>query len=117
MIPHIDRGRKTALQIPIDINYEKSYTFSFNGRDVSKLEPDTSISFPWKNKEIVNASDYYFFKWDDSLFDTYNLQLPILQNAAMPHGGSNFSDTTRIFYSISLLDDYDSAVTSLSDWI
>jgi hypothetical protein len=117
MIPHIDRGRKTALQIPIDINYEKSYTFSFNGRDVSKLEPDTSISFPWKNKEIVNVSDYYFFKWNDLLFDTYNLQLPILQNAAMPHGGSNFSNTTRIFYSMSLLDDYDSAVTSLSDWI
>lgn len=117
MIPHIDRGRKTALQIPIDINYEKSYTFSFNERDLAKLEPDKSISFPWKNKEVVNMSDYYFFKWDDKLFDTYNLQLPILQNAAMPHGGSNFSDSTRIFYSISLLDDYDSVVSSLSDWI
>ena len=39
MIPHIDRGRKTALQIPIDIDTDRSYTFAAKYEDLKMLIP------------------------------------------------------------------------------
>ena len=33
------------------------------------------------------------------MYDTYNLELPILQHVAQPHGGTNRSATKRVFLS------------------
>ena len=77
MMPHIDRGRKTAFQIPIDIDLENNYTYSLKNRDLSILTP-SSITFSRKNNESINQPEHWFYEWDEDAFDQYNLEKPIL---------------------------------------
>jgi hypothetical protein len=117
MIPHIDRGRKTALQVPIDIDTSLSYTFSFKGIDLNELTPADN-QFSWDNQSaVVNNLDHFFFQWDEDQFDQYDLSMPIIQNAAMPHGGANFSQRDRIFFSFSFVDDYSDIVNRFRHWV
>jgi hypothetical protein len=116
MMPHIDRGRKTAFQIPIDIDLENSYTYSLKNRDLSILTP-SSITFSRKNNESINRPEHWFYEWKEDAFDQYNLEKPILQNAAMPHGGANFGPTCRIFFSGSYTNDFDDMVEKFKNWL
>lgn len=116
MIPHIDRGRKTAFQVPIDIDLENSYTYSLKNRDLSILTPVDEI-FSRENNRSINKPEHWFYEWNEESFDLYNLEKPILQNAAMPHGGANFADTCRIFFSGSYSIEFDKIVQSYKNWL
>lgn len=96
MIPHIDRGRKTALQIPIDIDIDNSYTFAAKYEDLKMLTPKNH-QYDTPDDIVVNVPGFY--EWDNALYDKYNLSEPIIQNVSMPHGGANFANTDRIFMS------------------
>lgn len=116
--PHIDRGRKTAFQVPISIDIENSYTFSFNNEDISLLTPNDVYSHYSSNTvSTINSPTYWFYKWENSLFDKYSLEKPILQNAAQPHGGANFSKNPRIFFSCSYKEDFDTVQYHFREWI
>lgn len=116
--PHIDRGRKTAFQIPVLIDTENSYTFSFNNTDISLLKPRGEYShYASESVNFVNNPKHWFYEWNDTLFDKYSLEKPILQNAAQPHGGANFSEKNRIFFSCSYKEDFDTMKKHFSEWI
>ena len=119
--PHVDRGRKTALQIPIQVDINNSFTYSVRGTDLTKLSP-ARTDFPARNSvskdvDIVNNPTHWFYKWDESLFDKYNLEFPILQNVSLPHGGANYSRDYRIFFSVSYKIDYNEVCSKFSSWI
>lgn len=116
MIPHIDRGRKTAFQVPIEIDLQNSYTYSLKGRDASVLTP-ADIKFSREINNPINQPEHWFFDWKDDVFDQYNLERPILQNAAMPHGGANFGNSIRIFFSASYLQEFDDVVEIYKNWL
>ncbi len=98
MIPHIDRGRKAALQIPLEVDSYNSYTFTAKYEDLSLLtKKEHQYDIEQDVNKIVNAPGFY--EWDDNLYDMYDLSKPILQNVSMPHGGANNAKTYRIFLS------------------
>lgn len=117
MHPHIDRGRKTAFQIPIEIDLQNSYTYSLKGRDVSVLTPAADRKFSREINHSINQPEHWFFDWEDDLFDQYNLERPILQNASMPHGGANFGNSPRIFFSASYIQEFDNVVEIYKNWL
>lgn len=116
MMPHIDRGRCTAFQVPIEIDLENSYTYSLANRDISALTPST-ITFSREINKKINEPEHWFYEWDEAAFDQYNLEKPILQNAAMPHGGANFGSTCRIFFSGSYAAEFDDMVDKYKNWL
>ncbi len=98
MIPHIDRGRKTALQIPLEVDSNNSYTYAAKYEDLSLLtKKEHRYDIEQDADKIVNMPGFY--EWDDQLYDTYDLTKPILQNVSAPHGGANNAKTYRIFLS------------------
>lgn len=114
LIPHIDRGRKTALQIPIDIDTEHSYTFAAKYEDLKMLTPKNH-QYETPDEIVVNKPGCY--EWNDTLYDKYNLSKPIIQNVSMPHGGVNFSTTDRIFMSGNYVnDEYKYVVEAFKDF-
>jgi hypothetical protein len=117
--PHIDRGRKTAFQIPITVDIENSFTFSFKYDDLSMLTPSKMHYTHYKNTSTrtINNPDHWFYEWDNNLYDMYSLEKPILQNAAMPHGGANLSKEPRIIFSCSYREEYEVVKRHFSDWI
>lgn len=116
--PHIDRGRKTAFQIPISVDIENSYTFSFNSDDISVLTPTDKYShYSSSSVSTINSPKYWFYEWDDAFFDKYSLEKPILQNAAQPHGGANFGNFPRIIFSCSYKEEFDVVKSYFCEWI
>lgn len=116
MKPHFDRGRKTAFQVPIEIDLDNSYTYSLKNRDTSILTP-SAVTFSREINNAINDPEHWFFEWQEDAFDQYNLEKPILQNAAMLHGGANFGNSVRIFFSGSYLIDFDTVVESYKSWL
>jgi len=118
MIPHIDRGRKTALQIPLDVDTNNSYTFAAKYEDLSMLTPKQhQYDIEQDAKKIVNTSTNPFYEWNDNLFDKYDLSKPILQNVSAPHGGVNNAKTLRIFMSGNYLNhEYKYVVDAYKDF-
>jgi hypothetical protein len=116
MSAHVDRGRRTALQIPIDMDHENTYTFACKHRDYSLLKP-SNHTFMKEVTSVLNAPPAWFFEWDDEQFDTYNLELPVLQNVGHVHGGANFSNRRRIFFSGSIITEFDQAVENYKNWL
>ena len=99
-VPHIDRGRKVALQIPMELDINASYTFASKYEDLEMLTPlNWEYHYHRPDDKVVNKPKTSFFEWDSNLYDMYNLELPILQNVSMPHGGVNNSKTNRFFIS------------------
>lgn len=118
--PHIDRGRKTALQIPIEIDHKKSFIFSVCNNDLSKLSP-VNVDFTprkvSKNSDIVNNPPNWFYKWEEPFFDKYSLEFPVLQNVSLPHGGANYSERYGIFFSLAYKTDYEEVCSKFRSWV
>lgn len=117
MAAHVDRGRRTALQIPIDMDHSTTYTYACKHRDFSLLTPTQNRSFEKNVSGVLNNPPAWFYEWDEEQFDKYNLELPILQNVATVHGGANFSNKRRIFFSGSYVNDFDYVVERYKNWL
>ena len=116
--PHIDRGRKTALQIPIEIDPNASFVYSVRNSDMSKLIPVDSDFTPRKvskTSTIVNNPSSWFYKWDEMLFEKYTMEYPILQNVSLPHGGAS-PKKDMIIFSVAYKIDYDEVCNKYSSW-
>ena len=118
--PHVDRGRKTALQIPVDFNCKKSFAYSVKHDDLSLLTPVVGNFTSRKISPVsvpVNNPPNWFYEWNDALFDKYNLEFPILQNVALPHGGVNYAEKGGAFFTISYKIDYSEVCERFSLWM
>ena len=115
---HIDRGRKTALQIPIDVPLD-SYTFCSKTRNIDDHSAFTHMKFdPRKEKfGIINNPGKWFFRWEPEKFDTHSMDVPVLSSVEHPHGGTNNSDVVRIFISVSYHIGIDEVAEYYKDWM
>lgn len=117
--PHIDRGRKTALQIPVEFDCKKSFVYAAKHSDLSFLTPVRGSFTSRKISKVtapINNPPNWFYKWDDDLFDKYNLEFPVLQNVTLPHGGVNYSEIDEVFFTISYKPDYDEVCKKFLSW-
>lgn len=118
MASHIDRGRKCAIQLPMDIDVANNYTYAVNTNDYSHLIRTDLKHIRKDVNKVINDVDHYFFNWDPQYYDTYNLEYPILQNVSVPHGGHNITNTTRRFFSLTIKDiSYEDAKEIIKQWI
>lgn len=118
--PHIDRGRRTALQIPIQADYKNSYTFAAKGDSLSADDIDSVGTHSERDNitAVINSPIGWFWKWDPDKYDKHPMDIPILENVAVPHGGCNNSpDLTRILVSITYFDDFESVKKAFSEWV
>lgn len=116
--PHIDRGRRSALQIPIQADYENSYTFAAKTDDLSMIKHISAKHIPRPTiPNIIHSPPSWFWEWDPEKYDTHPMDIPILENVSVPHGGYNNSRTMRILISISYLVDFESVKKTFSEWI
>lgn len=118
--PHIDRGRKSALQIPINVDAKNMFIYSVKNTAMPNLIAkkgeftDRKIS---ADVNVVNDPHSWFYLWDDLSFERYHFEYPILHNVALPHGGANYSKKTGTFFSISYTMPYDEACSVFAKWV
>lgn len=112
---HIDRGRKTALQIPVIAN--PAIHFSYVLKDekyFSKLEPHTrgkqngfiqKLETQWLNQRYPDMPMFHTF--EEKYFDIMPIKpwVPYLNDTSVPHGGihKGKQHRYRYFFSISLI--------------
>jgi hypothetical protein len=120
--PHIDRGRRTALQIPMHFlqNSFTSYTVSPN--NINLLSEDIKATHrPAKENEnivSINQSDKMFFLYNKDYCDHFvNTGDPYLMDVSIPHGGINTITTDVLFWSLGFYQDYDTVLNYYKDWI
>lgn len=78
--PHIDRRRLAVINIPMDVDPEKSFFY------IDKKNRE----FSWEDPQEYIPEDY----------DHYNLEKPCVFNAKAGHGYANFMDRDRSLASI-----------------
>jgi len=85
--PHLDRGRQSAINIPIDIDHDNSsfiigkefHLKNYRRKEQGKL---------YHNVDSTIGPVGAFF-YDDHMFDNYNLEKPVLFCTKVPHSFTN----------------------------
>lgn len=115
--PHLDRGRWSAMNIPIEMDHENSYF----------LTGKTHLLKTYKIKEHLNYQKGHtvdnlkgptgFFYEEEGKFDYYNLEKPVLFSTKTPHGFANNSDKPRVLLSVTFQYTYEQMLNILPlDW-
>jgi len=107
---HIDRGRKTALQIPIVANPEIHFSYVLKDEKYfDKLQPQQNptgfiqkLDTKWLNQRYENMPMFHTFV--EKYFDVTPVKpwVPYLNDTSVPHGGIHKEKQDRYFFSISL---------------
>jgi|TARA_B110000261_G_C13093925_1_gene360976 hypothetical protein len=120
--PHTDRGRKVAINIPIEVDLDKSTAFFGKYSDLSKYpqhKPDQlALGALFSPPEVINQR--YDGNYVPEYYDTAILDNPVIFNPTLPHGGSNTADSQRVLMSLSWYTfSYETAISKLSKlgWI
>tara|TARA_Y200000002_G_scaffold378071_1_gene384765 strand:- start:628 stop:1197 length:570 start_codon:yes stop_codon:yes gene_type:complete len=114
---HIDRGRRTALQVAM--NHNDGF-LTFTQYNDAKLTPDlTKNHRPYRKGEkgiIVNEGPLFFI-YEEDKFEKVGTSIPYLQNTSLAHGGFNYSDIDRFFWSISFKQEkFDYVCDAFKEW-
>lgn len=105
--PHIDRGRRVAINIPIEVDLEASATYFGKYTDLemyehSRTERKFYAEMTDKDGKVVETIHP---EWKGvflpELYDIVELKTPVLFNPGKPHGGFNRSSTMRVIMSLS----------------
>lgn len=116
--PHFDRGRRSCLQVPCNIN-PGFKTFS-QKNDVELIPSKVGSHRPAKKYEIIVTipTGPLWFHYEENKFETYVTDLPYLQNAGKAHGGVNSTkDVDRYFWSISYIEEFDYVCNAFEEWL
>ena len=105
--PHTDRGRSVAINIPVQVNLEKSDAYFGKYTNLDDYQ-HTAISNPYtfklidsKGKAKQEINQHFRGKYQAELYDSVNFDKSVVFNPAMPHGGYNNSDEIRVLLSLS----------------
>ena len=107
---HIDRGRKTALQMPIvaDPNVHFSYVLK-DEKYFDKLKPKENptgfiqkLETQWENQRYPNMPMFHYY--EPEYFDITPVKpwVPYLNDTSVPHGGIHSQPLPRYFFSLSI---------------
>ncbi len=104
--PHTDRGRTVAINIPIKVDIENSTAFFGKHSDLSEYPAPKDLGYNFKLE--VKQTDFkaetnarYQGDYVEDLYDHVILDSPVLFNPAVPHGGWNRSNDSRVLMSLS----------------
>ena len=100
--PHLDRGRWSAMNIPIDMDHDNSYFMTGKTHLLKHYERKTWLDKDPQHGHQVKSTQgpVGFFREDKDKFDYYNLEKPVLFSTKTPHGFANNSDRPRILLSV-----------------
>jgi len=104
--PHLDRGRWCAINVPIDVNTEKSCFLIGKHFNLTKYRRKTHLDKPDNDAnayfhKVSEEGPTGFYYEDDGLFDYYNLEKPVIFCTKVPHGYHNDEcETERVLVSI-----------------
>ena len=118
--PHIDRGRKSAFQIPINVDAKNMFIYSVKNTSIPNLVAKKGEFGPRlisSSIDVVNDPDSWFYRWDDLSFERYYFEHPVLHNVALPHGGANFSKKIGAFFSVSYVMPYEEICSKFAAWV
>lgn len=105
--PHTDRGRSCAVNIPIQVDLEKSDAYFGKYTSLDHYQ-HTAISTPYtfkltnsKGQSMKSSNIHFRGEYDAKLYDSVNFDKSVVFNPAIPHGGYNKSDKIRVLLSLS----------------
>ena len=105
--PHTDRGRTVAINIPIKVDLNNSTAFFGKHFDLSEYPAPSSrqkYTFDISTKETefkAETNTRYLGEYNENFYDHVDLDCPVLFNPAVPHGGWNKSNDSRVLMSLS----------------
>lgn len=109
---HIDRGRKTALQIPVLADPSCHYAYVLKNENMfNKLVPQENptgfiqkLDVPWTNQRYPGMPMYH--QYEEEYFDVFPVEpwIPYLNDTSLPHGGLHTKEKYRFFYSFSITE-------------
>jgi len=107
--PHTDRGRTVAMNIPIEVDYEKSNAyfgkyFGLENYPTYEGDEDFSYTFNLARKETdykQETNPRYRGEYIPEFYDDVIIDSVVLFDPACPHGGWNKATTQRVLMSLS----------------
>jgi hypothetical protein len=97
--PHLDRGRWSAMNIPIEMDHENSYFFAGKTHLLKGYTRKRHLDQYKDGHKVNSTGPIGFFKEEEGKFDYYNLEKPVLFSTKTPHGFANNSDRPRVLLS------------------
>lgn len=104
--PHLDRGRWSAINFPIEVDFENSYFHCGKYFWLGRYTPKdmSNLASTYSHKSQLNGPTG-FFDFENDKFVTYNLEHPVVFSTKVPHGGNNKSGLfDRVICSIGFQD-------------
>ena len=104
--PHTDRGRTVAINVPIKVDLENSIAFFGKHFDLAKYPApkDFGYNFNLTTKETdfkPETNQRYQGDYVEGLYDDVILDSLVLFDPAVPHGGWNKANDSRVLMSLS----------------
>lgn len=110
---HLDRGRFSALNIPVQVDTDRSLFGIGKTDDLSYYtRKDDDYIF-----ETTERGEKGHFEYEEDKMLHYNLEKPVLFNTKVPHGLMNKADTERILLSVTFSKTYNEMKEILKEWI
>ena len=114
--PHLDRGRWSAMNIPIDVDHDNSYFLTGKTHLLKGYERKRYLDQYKDGHEVKSTNGPVgFFREEKDKFDYYNLEKPVLFSTKTPHGFANNSDRPRILLSITFNQTYEQMIHILPE--
>ena len=110
---HLDRGRFSALNIPVQVDTNNSFFGIGKTDDLSYYTRKEGV-FTFETSE---KGEKGFFTYEKHKMLHYNLEKPVLFNTKVPHGLVNNADTERILLSVTFSKTYNEMKDILKDWL
>lgn len=98
--PHLDRGRWSAMNIPIEMDHENSYFMTGKTHLLKTYKRKGHLDYKDGHKVDNTKGPTGFFYEEEGKFDYYNLEKPVLFSTKTPHGFANKSDKPRVLLSV-----------------
>jgi len=116
--PHVDRGRTVGLNIPVEVDINLSTAFFGKYKDLNEYK-SSHREYTW-NFEAPKLNKPFKGMYEEHKFYHHPIDIPVIFNPAVPHGGWNKAETLRVLLSLSWdYISYEEAVSKFKEvgWI
>ena len=111
--PHLDRGRWSAMNIPIDMDHDNSYFMTGKTHLLKVYKKKEHLNYETSHQLERELGPRGFFYEEEGKFDYYNLEKPVLFSTKTPHGFANNSDRSRVLCSVTFDAKYEQMINIL----
>ena len=101
---HIDASRMCAINIPLEVDFINSCFF---------IENQECTERPFHNQDGQLHPGTKRFLYEPQKYDYYNSREPVLMNTKKTHGFFNYSNNSRVLFSISFTRPYEEVLSEI----